>query len=216
MTPDQLQIEADSAAVELLTAVGTLAGVVVLLAGGKNGPGVGAILAGDGTLAWRAPGSATFGAEVTVAVDGTYSIADGEDPDKVLQVQVYVNYLPAAGTTAEVFLADRYNNAIAQDDATAAEAAAGDVLDYQLELVNTSQDLASSFRVWLDASADSRTSISLDGVTYSAPASEATGLQVIAIAPGQSATLYVRRTIAAGDASTPKQPVRIHCAFDSF
>ena len=216
MNADVLHIEADSAEVQHLTAVGTIGGVVPLLAAARNGPGIGLLQSsGDGTfLSWRAPQSDTFGEPVECSPDGTFVLADGDDPDKWLRIEVHGAYL-VTGSQTEVFLTDRYNNDLGQADLSAAEAAAGDVLDYALTLRNTHTETLSDIRVWTAAAADARTEVSWDGVTYAAPHTEETGILLASLAAAATATLYVRRTVPAGQSSDPKQLVHLHVAYDA-
>jgi len=214
-TADALRIEIDSVEVRHLTAVGAIPGVVPLLAAARNGPGVGAIQCGsDGvSLTWRAPGSATFGSEIACSPDGTYILPDGEAPDKWLRVQVYGEYLNA-GEQADVLLADVYNDGVAAADVTAEEAQVGDVLEYSLALRNATANSATNLRLWIDPAAETDTEISLDGVTWSRPTTEADGLCLAYLAGESSQTIYLRRTIAAGASSASRLRVHLHIRFD--
>lgn len=140
--------------VKSLYAVGTVDGVAVLRVAGANGPGTAVISydgdgAGNSRLAWRAPGSVTFGTWVDVSVDGDYLLDDGEDPRKWARVTVYGDYLPAAAAQASVYLADVFNNAIGSDDVTAAEAAAGSVETRTVSVTNASSVRADDVRAWI-------------------------------------------------------------------
>jgi len=190
--------------------------VAPLLAAALNAPGTGRLRSeGDGTwLSWRAPGSATFGPAVHCPGDGDYVLTDGLDADKWIRVAVHADYLPEGAAEAEVFLADRYNNDVGGPDVSAAEAVAGDVEDYQLSLQNDGGQRLSNLRVWLDPTADARTSIGWNGVDFSAPTNEEEGLLRDLLEIDESVALHVRRTVPAEESSTPKELVHVHLAFD--
>jgi hypothetical protein len=216
MTADDLRIEYDSEEVLSLTAIGAVAGVVPLLAAGRNGPGAGLLQTGDDgiSLTWQAPGSPGPGEAVACAADGVYVIPDGEDVDKWIRVQVYSELL-VAGSQAEVFLADRYNNAVAGDDVTAEEAAVGDVATWGVTLRNAAAAGLQNIRIWVPADCDPRLEISLNGSTWSRPSSELAGLAIASLASGATATLFIRRSIADDQASAPRQLVHLSIAFDA-
>ena len=92
MSADALHVTVDTVEVRHLAVVGTLPGVVPLLASARNGPGIGLMQSegDDGTwLSWRAPGSTLYGTAVHCSPDGTFLLCDGEDPDKWIRVDVY-------------------------------------------------------------------------------------------------------------------------------
>lgn len=216
MNTDALRIEVASVEARHLTAVKTVPGVIPLLAAARNGPGIGQLLSGDdedgSLLSWRAPGSNAFGEAVQCSPDGVYVLCDGEAPDKWIRIEVHGDYL-AVGSQAEVFLADVYNNAVAGDDVTADEAETGDVAVYTLALRNTSAAEITGVAAWVDPAAAAAIEISLDGATWSRPESEETALTLPPIPAESSATLYMRRTIAVGEASSPKSLVHLHFSF---
>ena len=215
MTSADLHIEIDGVELTQLTAVGTIPGVVPLLVAAQNGPGIGTLQSyRDGTLlAWQAPGSTAFGPAVQAAVDGTYTLCDGLDPDKWIRVAVYRSFLQP-GSQAAVALAERFANGVAPADATAAQAAAGNVTLYSLQLHNTAAAAMVNLSVWLDAASDPLTAISLDGAAWSSPHDQGSGLAVGTIAAGASVTLYCRRTLPANQPASPKIRVFLHVAFD--
>jgi len=214
---DVLRLEIDSTDIQHLTLVGTIPGVVPLLAAARNGPGGGRLQSeDDGTwLSWRAPGSETFGPPVHCSPDGTYLLRDGDDWDKWIRVAVYAAHLEPTAT-AEVFLDDRYTNGVAGADVTAEEAAAGDVSTRTITVRNVSTSSVSNVRVWTDSTHDGRTEVSLDGVDWFAPTTELAAVRISELAPGATATLYLRRTVAVGQASAAKELVHLYFSFDSF
>jgi len=203
---DALRVFPLGVEMKTMRAVGGIPGVAVLAAAGANGPGTGYIRAqGDGTfLSWKAPGSSTYGANVHCASDGGYVLEDGEDASKWLRVSVYTSYLTPGHAEGRVYIADKWNTAVAYGDVTAAEASAGDVTEYQCVLQNDSPCKIIQLKCWLDASV-SGLEISSDGVNYFTPDSEdhADVLEWASVAAGGSATLYVKRTIAADASSNP-------------
>jgi hypothetical protein len=215
MIADAIRIESDSVEVHHLAAVGAVPGVVPLLAAAKNGPGVGVLSFNeDGTLlTWQAPGSSTPGDAVDCSADGNYVLTDGEDRDKWLRVEIHAAYCEPV-RNANVLLSDRYNNGLSGRDTTAAEAAAGHVLEYSIALRNTHTERVSNLRVWIDSGGDDHTALSWDGVNWSLPYSYAAGVWRESIAPAATALLYLRRTIPAAESADPKQPVRLQFAFD--
>ena len=88
--PDALLIEESAVEVTHLHLIGTIPGVIPLLAAARNGPGSAMLQStGDGTyIQWRAPGSMTSGTAILCATDGNYLLRDGEDANKWLRVQV--------------------------------------------------------------------------------------------------------------------------------
>lgn len=208
---DALRITVSGVEVQHLRVAGTVPGVVPLLAAGRNGPGQGRLrtsAAGD-ALAWRAPGSATWGAWCSVPADGDYLLLDGDDLDCWLRVEVHTAYL-VGSAEAIVALADRWTNAVAQADVTAAEAAAGDVLEYALTLTNAGTQTLDVV-AWLDATT-AALELSADGVSWSAPTDEASAVALGTLAPAATATLHLRRTIAAAADSDPDILNLIHLA----
>ena len=214
---DAIRVKIASLEVLHLAAVETLPGVVILQAAGRNGPGTGQLQSsGDGTLvAWRAPGSATFGTAIDCGSDGAYLFEDGEDANKWLRVQVYASYLASTPRDARVYLGDLFANGPPHDDVTAQEASAGDVTIYSLELVNESAVNISDLRAWIHATV-SGLEISDDNATWVNPTTEATGLSFGSLASGASKTLWLRRTIAAAAASDAKILTLLHFAWNGL
>jgi hypothetical protein len=186
-----------------LTAVGAIPGVVPLAAAGQNGPGTGYVRCdGNGRLAWKAPGSNTYGELVTVAADGSYLLEDGEDRDAWLRVQVRTAFLPSTPAEAQVLLGDRYN-ALGPDDVTSAEASAGLVETTTFQLYNAGAHRVDALKAWLDASV-SGIELSTDGSSWSTPTTEGAALAFGNVNPGSFATLHVRRSVVAGAASNAR------------
>ena len=217
MNADALRIEVDSVEVHHLTMVGTVPGVVPLLAAARNGSGIGKLLCGDpGTLlSWRAPGSETFGDAFDCSTDGTYVLCDGEDPDKWIRVSVRDEYA-VAGSQADVLLADVYNNAIGGEDVTEEEAEAGCQTVWNLTLRNAGDEAISAVLVWCGAGCDPGTELSVDGTQWSRPTTEAEGVYIAQLDAGETAPLHVRRTIGAGETCDPKRLVHLDFAFSCF
>ena len=211
---DSLRIEVDAVEVVHLTAVGTIPGVVVNHAAAMNGPGAGVLRYDSDGLAWKPPGESEYG-EAVVVTDGVY-LLEGADADKFLRVTVHADYL-VVGSEGRVFLADRYANGIDYDDVTAGEAAAGDVVGYQLGVANDSGGTVCNVLAWLDASAEGSAYLELsdDGVSWSSPTTEPTGVALGNIVAAGSATLYARRTIPAAEPFDPAVLTHLHFGFDN-
>lgn len=214
---DALRVELSSVEVKGLHAAGTLPGVELLFVGHRNGPGQGTLRAVTATsLAWRAPGSANFGGAVEVGAGGSFVLLDGDDPYKHMRVEVYASFLPAGPLEAPVFLQEAFNEGIGGEGVSAAEAAAGDVASWTVELVNASAVALTALRVWLDA-ATQGLELSWDGASWYAPDSEnhADVLAHASLASSASVTLHLRRTIGASAPADPGVLNLIHFAWDS-
>ena len=212
--PDSLRIESAAVEVPCLHVIGSIPGVIPLLAAARNGPGT-ALLASsqDGTvLHWRAPGSSTYGAGVRCPADGNYLLRDGEDACKWLRVQVDVSELADGPVEAAVTLTDRFGNAIASDDVSAAEASAGDVETYILTLENQSNTILSQLTVWIDPNV-SGIAIADDGATWVTPTARAAGLVLPDLLPAATDSLHLRRTITAGAESSGSVLTLLHFSF---
>lgn len=215
---DSLRMEVSAVEVVHLTAVGTLPGVAVLAVAGRNGPGTGRLRSqgADGTLlSWRAPGSAVWGPDVDASLDGIYLLEDGADAGKWARVQTYGAHMTPAADEAEVLLVDRYNNEIGSDDLTAAEASAGDVETYTVDLANDNPVGLSNLRVWLDAAVVDL-EISDDGAAWVSPTSEAAALVLPPLAGGANDVLHFRRTIGAASPADPAVLNDVRLAFNAI
>lgn len=202
---DGLRLQLAGSDVVSLRVVGGIAGVVVIAAAGRNGPGSGRLIASAGGLCWQAPGSVVAGDAVPIPADGVYLLEDGTDASAWLRVQAYAASLAASGE-ARVYLADRYNE-FGPDDVTAANAAAGIVETVQFTLANVTPAVITGAVLWLDPSAVSAgLAISSDGVSFFTPTNQtdATALTWASINPASSVNVWVRRTLAAGKASNPQ------------
>ena len=191
-----------------LTAIGTIPGVRILHAAGRNGAGTGMI---DGTatrLRWRAPGSATFGVPVTCGADGTYLLADGEDANKTVRCQVVAAYLQASASAA-VYLREKYGEPFSDIPAVAAKTSWSVTL--QCTIVNVARLSLSDLRVWVEE-AGTITGIGTDGSTWYLPTSEdhADVLTWPSVAPDEEITLHVR---CAGNASSADPAVENELRF---
>jgi len=187
--------------------IGTLNGVSVLAVSMRNGPGTGIISAagtdGDGNplLSWQAPGSSTAGRTTADSM-----LVDGEDASKFVLVSSEAGYVPEFGS-AFVHITDSYDIG-SFGDITAAQALAGNVAAGALKLKNHSVLPVQNVKLWIadGESGSDALDVSLDGITWVHPIAEddAAVLSWPIIASGATADVYVRRTIAAGAASSPR------------
>ena len=206
--------------IQHLAVSGTLPGVTIAAVGGRCGTGAGALVAfGDGErIAWRAPGSSTFGADVKFGGDSTRYLLDGDDPDAWIQITVDVSELPDGPQSAQIMLADRFGGEIAGADVTQSEASVGNIGTTALTLANEGLDTITTLAVWIDASYANGLEISWDTITWHTPTNEADAIATMGYAPSLAAaasqTLTVRRTITAGAAADPRVPVVLHASFD--
>jgi hypothetical protein len=193
--------------------VGEIPGVVVEVVAGGNGPGIGYLqCAGpDMGIAWKAPGSNSFGVPVVAAVDGSYVLEDGLDTNKWVQVSIHREYL-VAGAMGRVYLRDRYENHLSHVDVSAAQAAAGNVASWELDLYNISAVTFHQLKVWIDPTV-SGLEISDDDATWVSPTTEETALALPDLAGDSTDTLYVRRTIVAGAIADPAVLNWLHVSF---
>jgi hypothetical protein len=211
---DSISVSAGAAAVRTLTARGTIPGVVVDAVAGLNGPGVGCLSynATTETLAWRAPGSATFGEAVDASADGALLLEDGEDADKFCRVTVYADYLPASHYSADVALADRFHNGMIAADVTAAQASAGATLYRNLTITCANAAGLTALAAWLDEAA--ALWIDDDGVTWEQPTTEETAVVVAAsLAFEATATLGLKRVIPPSSSANPQVLDVVHLKF---
>jgi len=223
-----VRIECDAVEVSQFEIAGTVPGLVVTGAAGRNGPGTGRLQVAAGQAQWRAPGSLNFGPGVDVTVSGTYCLCDGDDADKWVRVLVNADFLPAAAVSAPVYLADRYEtayvadpelawNQIAGRDVTAAEALAGDEEQWSFEVANRHpSETILGLVVWIDPAV---TWIELSvngGHDWYAPTTEATALLLGDLGPDTTKTVMVRRTVPALTPSDPAKLVLFHFAWNTF
>jgi hypothetical protein len=198
-----------------LHVVNTLPGVLITFASPLNGEGSGSLKA-SGTLgdqlSWRAPGSSAYGSAVNCSVDGSYLLEDGANAGKFVRVTVYTHYLSTSGE-ANVYLQDYYNNEIAHDNITAAEAAGGVDENWNFEINNVGKKGISQLKFWVTSNADIY--ISNDGAGWVQPASESDPLALVYgnIPKGGVSTLYVRRNISGGKAYNPNVLTQLNCSF---
>jgi len=206
-----------------LRAVGTIPGVVVLAAAGRNGPGAGQLRSyGDGALlSWRAPGSSFEGAPVTCAADGEYLLEDGAEANKWLRVHVYRAHL-CGPSQASVLLEDLYNNAIAITDIDGLAAEIGSDDEQWVDLHNINSVTLGNVRAWIDPdySWDGTDGLQIrkSGGAWKAPNAEDHPDVLIwdSLGPGQTVRLEGLRQYAAEAESDPGILARLHFGFDGI
>ncbi len=203
---DGVRLKSSGVTIVSLRVVGTIPGVVVEAAGGRNGPGAGRLKSGASglTLAWQAPGSSTYGSESDVVDGGTYLLEDGEDPSCWVRVRVYADFLTPGPAEARVFLGDCYNG-LGPDDVSAAEALAGLTETTELSLANDSAGVIYNLKLWIDAISENTLFVSTDGVNFFQPYSELDGnvLCWFPLVAGSSVSVWVRRVIPPASAFDP-------------
>ncbi len=208
---DALLWKFGSAEVAQFIVIGTVPGVLIEMASAANGPGTGMIksIAGGAFLAWRAPGSSTFG--TPVATGGAYSqvLEDGEDRDKFVRVDHYAAYAKPGTLETRVFLHDVFNNAIADDDVTAAEAAAGYTQAHTVTMRNIGPYTMTELVVWIDP-ASPHLLISDDGAAWQGPFSEAFAMAMPDLAPTGEHTLHIQRNGSADEPCDPEVINHLH------
>jgi len=204
--------------VPMLAPLRTIPGVTILGASHRNGPGKGLLRSElDGrSISWRAPGSGTFGASVIAEADADYLLEDGEDRGKCLQVRVKTAYLRPAPIEQPVYLQDRWN--LIFEDIPALLAGTGHVggfVGVHLELRNVSPGTITNIRAWKDPASGSILVISGDGITYTDPTTEETGLELGSLGPGATRDFYVSYYgIPPNTPSDPRIFAGLHFRFD--
>lgn len=211
---DSLRVLVGGVEMRPLAVVGTLAGVVPLVAAGANGPGT-ALLASDAAgarLRFRAPGSAAFGAWVPIPADGEYLLEDG-DAAKWLRVEVVRQFVQANPLAATVYLADRYGVGLHDADVEAGDAAAGLFNGVTLVLENVSSLGLSQIKAWLSPDDSPGLEITVFPNPPVAPTSEETALELGDLKPGETKGLFIVRTITAGAPAASRVLNHIHFSF---
>jgi hypothetical protein len=211
---DAIRLKVGGVEIAQLANANTIPGVQVLAVAARCGPGRGLLTLDAGQrLTWQSPGATLPGDLVDVSAGGDFLV---ESWDAACWVRVHVEaaYL-VAGSQAAVYLADVYDNAIADGDVAAADAAAGVVQTWSITLANNSSQEVQNLRAWLDASVVDIT-ISADGASWVTPTSEATAVSLGTLPAAASAMLHVQRTIASDAAPQPRVLSLIHLAFDLF
>lgn len=206
--PDSLKIEISGSEPAGLSVRRTVPGVVVDRVAAVCGPGTGTLILMEGLIQWKSPGSSSFGAPINISSGGSFRIP-GSDEDDYLIVTAYADYL--ADDQAEIVLGDLYDVFADQDIPTGST----EQTVTTLTLTNRSKCRLTGFRVWVDATADDL-EISLDDISYSTPTTEATGLILPDLGPGDSDTLYTRHSTAVGEDPTADLLALIHLAFNGI
>jgi hypothetical protein len=202
---DALRLQVGASNVQHLALIGTIRGVTPLAVAGRCGEGTGSIRSFGSPprrFAFRAPGSSTWGEEVTVGSTGDYLLEDGDDTNKWLRVRIDLAWLADVPAEARVFLRDRYNE-LGPDDVTSSEASAGSVETLTVTCANVGSHRLASLKAWLEVGV-SGIELSPDNVAWSAPTSEGAGVALGNVEAGLTVPLYLRRTITAGAASAAK------------
>jgi len=205
---DALTIYYDSAETKMLHHIRTLPGITIDYVSAGNGPGTGYLRYRNGYLNWKAPGSSEYGTQ-ELAIDGKQVLL--QDGQKYVRVTIDTDYV-LEGSESAVYIEDVYENAVSHDDVTAGEATAGDITDYNCTMHNNSGNVISKLKVWLKAD---NVEISNDDATYVSPTVEGSALEFDDIPGGGDATLYFRRTIAAGAEYDADVLTQIYFSFET-
>jgi len=215
---DALRLYDGATELQHLIVTGTLPGIAILQVAAKNGPGTASLRTfGDGTkLAWQEPGQALYGVQVDVTAGGNFLLEGGTTPDAWCRVNVTAARLLAETGEARILLSDVFNNKVADDDITAAEATSGGTFTHTALLQNDGPDTVSNIKIWLDPAVPSTLDISLDGASWVHPTSEGDGdvLTIASIISGGTDTLHFRRIIAAAASSDPDVLSHIHYSWE--
>jgi len=197
---DGLRITVSGTPVASLDWIGAIPGVQIVAVAGRNGPGFGRLRSErDGSwIAWRAPGSTTYGPPVQATTSGEFVIHDGEDRDKWIRVEVFVDYFPGFASTREIELVDRFENPVSGPDVAAADASAGLTTTETYTLENVSPWTFHQVRAWVDPQTVTMNT-SDDGAAWVTPTTEAAALLLAdRLDPGRTVVLFSQRVIPAG------------------
>ena len=190
-----------------------IGGILILEAAARNGPGLGrlASLADGRSLTWRPPNESLAGVPVPIPADGDY-LLEGRDISKYLRIRAFVAHMHTHPAQARVYLDDVFLNPVALDEVIASEASAGHVEQFTVDIKNVSIVVVSQLTLWIDLITPSL-EISHDGVVWVSPTTEATGLKLPNLVPGQIFVLHVKRTIVAGAVANPNILNWLHASF---
>lgn len=171
-------------------------------------------------MQWTPPGG-TIGLTVDCSSDGTYTVLDADSASYIV-VTVVAASLPGADATRTITVANNTNGLF--DDVAVADSIAGDT-EYRCVYVKNAHgsEAMSNVVLWIDtqtAGADSL-EVGLDpagaggtattvanenaapsGVSFSAPTSAATGLDLGTLTAGQAYPVWLKRTVPAGTSAT--------------
>jgi len=206
---------------QMLAALTHFPGVVILRSAGGIGPGVGYLRAVNNgkRLQFKAPGGDTFGPFHEFAAAAEIGmLIDGEDVNKWLDVKAWPAFLPAGQVTFPVMFRNKRGNGLVPTGFDADDCDGGTTKNVAVAVFNYGAHTVFDFRAWLDASIASRTDMNIDGGAFVSPDSE-THADVCTksqIAPGGTATLVFRTTVAPGENYDPAVLLKYHAAFNAF
>lgn len=123
--------------------------IEIVYVSAANGTGTGTITFSGSTVTWRAPGSSTAGASVTIANGETKIIEDGEDPNKFVRI-AKISTEEATQNGTLLLRADE-NNAVAMGNVTGADALAGDTKYRSIALSNGSAGAITNVKIFAGA-----------------------------------------------------------------
>jgi len=169
---------------------------------------------GDGTEIAYKPAGGNYGPSLTWSSGQKVLLGAGVAGDEYIVCEIYTAYLLKANA-GRLDFREQYNNLVASDDVTAAEATAGDVSTYTIDVQNDGSVPVYGVRVWLDPTV-SGIEISDDGAVWVNPTTEASALNLGTLAASASATLHLRRTISPGATADPAVPVVVLVSFERF
>jgi hypothetical protein len=193
----------------------TLTGVTINNAAGNAvGDGTLTYNSTSGTLKWQ-DYNGTVGLTVDVSSDGDYAIQAAGGG--FLDVTVVAASLPGSNITNTITIANNANDVF--DDVSKAESNAGDT-EYRCLFYKNAHgtDSVVSNKLWIDANTPGQDNIQIgldpagqgntaatianentapSGVTFSAPASSATGLDLGDLTAGQAYPFWIKRTVPA-------------------
>lgn len=200
-----------------LRSVGALRGIRVEQVAVRNGPGTGRLRTDGTKLSWKAPGSSTFGEVVNCDTDGDYLLEDGEDTNKCIRIQIFLDELPSGINEVCVYLRDTYWIGSALGNVSASEAENGEIDDSAFALYAASPVDLLDVKCWLDSDTEYLT-ISKDDIDYYAPDSEghADVLAWAKIESGSTEYLYIKRTIPPSTTFDPFVLNQIHFAWTGY
>jgi hypothetical protein len=225
---DQLRFEGVHDAEHFgLYTFGTVPGVSVTLASENNGPGIGHLRYRQGSLSWKAPGSATFGPDQNVAAGGEWIVVDGDDGNKFLRVSAFPAFLPVSDTSAAVRMKVRpgvwvvptaflvVNGGRVRTAGVPPYTAQG----YQRLYNRSTSTNLTNVRAWLEAGAGFNDYLTISDSAsgpWVAPVTELTGLALAAIPKGNTSpvSLHWQIDVPGGEPPSAAHPIVVNLSWD--
>lgn len=186
----------------------------------QNGLGNGSLVAsGASALRWRPP-DGTLGAAVTIA-NGETKVLTGGGSDTDKYVVVKRTSALSLGASETIQLVDTINNVIGGSNFSAAQSTAGHEKYRAIQFWNRGASNVTNLLAWIDDDFDTDVQIAAEtptageiqdvadedtaptGLSWSAPVTEGTALNLGTVTPDGSVGLWIERSVDVGEAAHP-------------